>query len=184
MVKFLGSIVATLAVAFVLTGCGGAGPAVVSQPPSGGNPPGGGNPGPNNLACDVMTLGAGGNLNGFRPFPSDNLWNKDVSNSPVDPNSNAIINFIGGGIGLHPDFGSGQFQGSNIGIPYIVVGGSQAGVNVNFTAYGDESDPGPMPIPANAPIEGDPNPGSGDRHVLVLDNRNCFLYELYSSDAN
>jgi len=54
-------------------------------------------------------------------------------------------------------------------------------VPVNFTAYGDESDPGPMPVPANAPIEGYPNPGNGDRHVLVLDNANCWLYELYSS---
>jgi hypothetical protein len=57
-------------------------------------------------------------------------------------------------------------------------------VNINFSAYGSESDPGPMPIPANAQIEGYPNPGSGDRHVLVLDNSNCFLYELYSASAN
>jgi hypothetical protein len=52
---------------------------------------------------------------------------------------------------------------------------------INYTAYGAESDPGPMPIPLTAPIEGYPNPGSGDRHVLVLDRANCFLYELYSS---
>ncbi len=58
---------------------------------------------------------------------------------------------------------------------------SQALIPVNFTAYGDESDAGPMPIPLTAPIEGYPNPGKGDRHVLVLDNTNCFLYELYSS---
>jgi hypothetical protein len=41
-----------------------------------------------------------------------------------------------------------------------------------------------MPIPANAAIEGYPNPGNGDRHVLVLDNGTCFLYELYNSVAN
>ena len=102
---------------------------------------------------------------------------------PVDVNSGAIINFIGPAVGLHPDFGSGQFQGSNIGIPYVVVAGTQAAVNVNFTAYGDESDPGPMPFPPNAPIEGDPNPG-GDRHVLVLDNSDCFLYEFFNSVPN
>jgi hypothetical protein len=130
-----------------------------------------------------MSAGQGASLNGFRPFASDNLWNQDVSASPVDPNSTAIINFIGPTIGLHPDFGSGEYQGSNIGIPYVVVAGTQAPVTVNFTAYGDESDPGPMPIPGNAPIEGDPNPG-GDRHVLVLDNSNCFLYELFNSVAN
>ena len=41
-----------------------------------------------------------------------------------------------------------------------------------------------MPIPANANIEGYPNPGTGDRHVLVLDNGNCWLYELYGSSVN
>jgi hypothetical protein len=131
-----------------------------------------------------MSLGQGASLNGFRPFASDNLWNTDISNAPVDANSAAIINFIGPSIGLHPDFGSGQYQGSNIGIPYVVVGGSQAEATINFSAYGDESDPGPMPVPANAAIEGDPNPGNGDRHVLVLDNNNCFLYELYSAYPN
>jgi hypothetical protein len=55
---------------------------------------------------------------------------------------------------------------------------------VVFTAYGDESDPGPMPIPVTAEIEGYPAPGSGDRHVLVLDNNNCWLYELYNSYPN
>jgi hypothetical protein len=64
------------------------------------------------------------------------------------------------------------------------VDGTQSPVSINFTAYGDESDPGPMPIPGNASIEGDPNPGNGDRHVLVLDIGNCFLYELYSSYPN
>ena len=131
-----------------------------------------------------MSTGSGASLKGFVPFTSSNLWNTDISSAPVDPNSGPIINFIGVNIGLHPDFGAGQYNGSNMGIPYIVVGGSQAMATINFTAYGDESDPGPMPVPANAPIEGDPNPGSGDRHVLVLDNSNCFLYELYSSYPN
>ena len=131
-----------------------------------------------------MSVGQGASLNGFRPFASDSPWNTDISASPIDANSDAIINFIGGSIGLHPDFGAGQYQGSNIGIPYVVVAGSQMPVTVDFTAYGDESDPGPMPVPANASIEGDPNPGSGDRHVLVLDNNSCFLYELYSAYPN
>jgi hypothetical protein len=131
-----------------------------------------------------MTAAQGGSLNGFRPFTANNLWNTDISNAPVDPNSNSIMNFIGASVGLHPDFGSGQYAGSDIGIPYVVVDNTQSFVNINFTAYGSESDPGPMPVPANAPIEGDPNPGNGDRHVLVLDNSSCFLYELYSSYAN
>jgi hypothetical protein len=144
---------------------------VTSQ--SGGNPP------PN--ACSVMSVGQGASLNGFLPFPSDNLWNQNIASAPVDPNSAAIINYIGAGDPVHPDFGSGEYNGSSIGIPYIVVDSSQVTVAINFTAYGDESDPGPMPVPATAPIEGYPNPGSGDRHLLVLDNSNCWLYELYSS---
>ena len=101
----------------------------------------------------------------------------------VDANSTAIINYIGSTTGLHADFGSGLYNGSNMGIPYVIVDGTQAGVNIT-AQYSDESDPGPMPIPASAPIEGYPNPGNGDRHVLVLDSANCFLYELYSSYPN
>jgi hypothetical protein len=140
-----------------------------------------GSGGPPPSACSGMSLGQNASLNGFLPFPSSNAWNQDVSNAPVDPNSNAIINFIGPSVPVHPDFGSGQYNGSYMGIPYVIVGTRQSFVPINFTAYGDESDPGPMPVPANAPIEGYPNPGSGDRHVLVLDNTNCWLYELYSS---
>ncbi|HEY2251186.1 MAG TPA: IPT/TIG domain-containing protein, partial [Planctomycetaceae bacterium] len=131
--------------------------------------------------CAQMSLGQGASLNGFVPFSAASGWNQDVSTAAVDSNSTAIINFIGGTIGLHADFGSGEFDGSTIGIPYVVAGTQQPLVPVNFTAYGDESDPGPMPIALNDPIEGDPNPGTGDRHVLVLDNANCFLYEMDSS---
>ena len=131
--------------------------------------------------CSQMSLGQGASLNGFVPFSPASGWNQDVSTAAVDSNSTAIINFIGGSIGLHADFGSGLYQGSTIGIPYVVAGAQQPEIPVNFTAYGDESDPGPMPIALNDPIEGDPNPGTGDRHVLVLDNANCFLYEMDSS---
>jgi hypothetical protein len=131
--------------------------------------------------CSSMSTGQGVSLNGFVPFSSENLWNKDVSSAAVDPNSASILGFIGSGIGLHPDFGAGLYNNSSMGIPYSVVDGSQSLMPINYTAYGAESDPGPMPIPLTAPIEGYPNPGSGDRHVLVLDRTNCFLYELYSS---
>jgi len=149
---------------------------VTSQ--SGGNPPP-----PPPPVCSVMTAGQGGSLNGFVPFPADNLWNQDISSAPVDPNSAVIINFIGASVPVHPDFGSGLYNGSIMGIPYEVVDSSQGPVTINFTAYGDESDPGPMPIPLNAPIEGDPNP-SGDQHVLILDNANCWLYELYNASPS
>ncbi|GAB3267720.1 hypothetical protein [Chitinimonas naiadis] len=128
------------------------------------------------------SLGAGGSLNGAVAFPADNAWNKDISGAPVDANSANLISTIGAGRGLHPDFGAGLYDGAPIGIPYQVVSGSQAKVNIRFTAYGDESDPGPFPVPATAPIEGQrPDGGSfeGDRHVLILDRDNNRLYELY-----
>ena len=132
-------------------------------------------------SCSQMSAGQGASLNGFLPFPSDNLWNKDISSASVDSNSAAIITYVGSTVGIHPDFGSGQYNGSYMGIPYTVVDATQPLIPINYQAYGAESDPGPMPIPLTAPIEGYPNPGSGDRHVLVLDSANCFLYELYSS---
>ncbi len=131
--------------------------------------------------CGQMSIGQGASLNGFIPFSSASPWNEDLSSAAVDSNSANIINFIGATIGLHPDFGSGEYQGSTIGIPYTVAGLQQPSIPINFTAYGDESDPGPMPIALTDPIEGYPNPGNGDRHVLVLDNSNCFLYEMDSS---
>ena len=133
-------------------------------------------------SCSQMALGRMASLNGFIPFPADSAWNQDISSVPVDPNSANYINFIGSSTPLHPDFGAGLYDGSSMGIPYLVVSpGSSPLAKINYTAYGSESDPGPMPIPKNAPIEGFPNPGDGDRHVLVLDRDNCWLYELYSS---
>ncbi|MES2069571.1 MAG: hypothetical protein V4488_04435 [Pseudomonadota bacterium] len=132
-------------------------------------------------------LGIGASLNGALPFPADNAWNLDISAAPVDPASNALIASIGLNAGLHPDFGSGLYQGAPIGIPYTVVDSTQAKVTVAFQAYADESDAGPYPIPRNAPIEGQTSNGSafgGDRHVLVLDRGANRLYELYNAFPN
>jgi hypothetical protein len=131
-------------------------------------------------SCSGMSLGRGASLNGFIPFPADNAWNQDISTAPVDPDSDNYINFMGSSTPLHPDFGAGLYGGQTIGIPYIVVSAPPF-VPILYTAYGSESDPGPMPVHTNAPIEGYPNPGDGDRHVLVLDRTNCWLYELYHS---
>jgi len=181
--KRLPAATGVLALALACYNCGGglSGSSIGSGGSGGGSGSGGGN---NQSACSAMSAGQGASLNGFRPFSSASLWNQDISGAAVDPNSSAIINFIGSSVGMHADFGSGQYQGSNIGIPYSVVSGTQAPVSITFTAYGSESDPGPMPLPGNAPIEGDPNPGNGDRHVLVLDNSNCFLYELFGAAPN
>jgi len=134
--------------------------------------------------CSGMSLGAGASLNGFVPFQTSSLWNTDISNAPVDPNSTNIINFIGSTVTLHPDFGAGTFHNQTLGIPYQVVAGTQAKVTVTLGAFASESDPGPEPIPSNALIEGYPKPGNGDRHVLVLEKDGCWLYELYHATLN
>ncbi len=131
--------------------------------------------------CSGMSLGAGASLNGFVPFPASSLWNTDISNSPVDPNSANIINYIGSSVTLHPDFAAGTYKNQTIGIPYQVEAGTQPKVAVTLGVNADESDPGPEPIPSNAEIEGYPKPGNGDRHVLVLDKDGCWLYELYNA---
>jgi hypothetical protein len=158
--------------------------AAVNVQVTGGQSGGGGGGGGTALACSVMSAGEGGSLNRFVPFDPSSLWNQDISSASVDPNSANIINFIGSSDPVHPDFGAGLYNGSSIGIPYSVVDSQQGFVNVTFNAYGDESDPGPMPIPSNAEIEGYPAPGNGDRHVLTLDNNNCWLYELYGASVN
>ena len=112
-------------------------------------------------------------------FPADHIWNAAVDDLPLDPNSAAYINTIGAESTLHPDFGSGTWAGYPIGIPYVIVPGTQPKEPVRFV-YADESDPGPYPIPLDPPIEGDPD-GDGDRHLLILDQDNCLLFELYAA---
>ena len=175
----LAFVISVATVLVFLAACSG----VANQSGNGGNGGGGGGngggTGGSKLACNGMSTGQTASLNGFVPFTSSNLWNTDISSAPVDPNSSTIITNWVGSVNLHPDWGTDP----TYGIPYVVVNGSQSLVNVNLQAYGSESDPGPMPVPANAPVEGGSS-STGDRHVVVLDNGNCFLYELYNSSVN
>lgn len=109
-------------------------------------------------------------------FPANNPWNTDISTRAVHSRSAAWVASIGTSTKLHPDFGT-FWDGGPIGIPFVHVGAGQPKVPVSFE-YDDESDPGPYPIPANAPIEGGAS-GDGDRHVLVIDDAACKLYELF-----
>jgi hypothetical protein len=111
-------------------------------------------------------------------FPADNPWNRDVSRDPVDPSSDALIASCGGAAQLHPDFGT-TLDGAPWGIPFVTVRGSQARVPVSFD-FDDESDPGPYPIPPDAPIEGGAQ-AAGDRHVIVVDVDGWRLYELFDA---
>jgi hypothetical protein len=111
--------------------------------------------------------------------PADNPWRKDISHAPLNRHSAAWVRSVGRHVNLHPDFGSNP----SYGIPYVVVPGDQPGVPVRFGPYGDESDPGPYPVPPGAPIEGGRR-SDGDRHLLVVRRPQapggaCGLFELY-----
>jgi hypothetical protein len=118
----------------------------------------------------------GPSLAGCPIFPSSNAWNTDVSGFPLHPRSSQIIDTIQsvGGDDLHPDFGSNPAYG----IPFVVVPDTQPNVPITYTAYGDESDPGPFPIPLDAPVEGGSG-ATGDRHVVVVQQGTCELFELF-----
>jgi hypothetical protein len=157
-----------LAMAFIVAGAAGAIPAVLWDPPR---------------VRRHLHVGTGQDiaptLAGCSVFPADNVWNARVDHLPVDPHSADYVATVGNTTGLHPDFGSGTWDGGPIGMPYVVVPGNQPLVAVSFE-YADESDPGPYPIPADAPIEGGAA-SSGDRHILVVDRDRCRLYELFDA---
>jgi hypothetical protein len=113
-----------------------------------------------------------------RIFPESNVWNRRVDKLPVHERSRAIIRSIGRSEGLHPDFGSGLYQGRPIGIPITVVGEGQRKSRVRFQ-YASESDRGPYPIPKDVKIEGG-RKSTGDRHALIVHEDECRLYELFA----
>ncbi len=119
---------------------------------------------------------AGPSLGGCEVFPGDNPWNVSVVDNDVHPDSATWIARLGADRNAHPDFGA-NFGGGPFGIPFVIVDDSQPDVPITFTAYGDESDPGPYPVPLDAPVE-----GGSDRHVLVLDSEACTLYELFAAE--
>jgi hypothetical protein len=121
-------------------------------------------------------------VGGCTIFPANNLWNADVSHYRLDPRSDRYIASIqndgSGQTNLHADFG----EDPTYGIPFVVVPSTQPRVPIRFEAYASQSDPGPYPIPANAPVEGGTN-ACCDRHVLVLQSGTCELFELYHAHS-
>jgi hypothetical protein len=117
-------------------------------------------------------------IGGCQIFPANNLWNADVSRYPIDPKSDRYIASIqndgSGQTNLHADFG----ENPTYGIPFVVVPSTQKLVPIRLRAYASQSNPGPYPIPPNAPVEGGLN-ACCDRHVLVLQSGTCELFELY-----
>lgn len=116
-------------------------------------------------------------------FPANHALNTRIDNLPVHPNSANIINGMGSGTALHPDFGTSWNDDGvvrQMGIPYNVVGEGQSLVPISFVYYPEESDPGPWPIPHNPFIETVfdwRDTQDGDRHMLIVDSINQLLYE-------
>lgn len=141
------------------------------------------------LAGPGTAQGADPTIGGCPVFPADSVWNTPVDALPADPNSARFVAGIGRDAALKPDFGAGIFDGAPMGIPYVVVPMSQPKVEIRYQAFADEpavaeeSDSGPYPIPANAPIEGGPN-SRDDRHVIVVQQGSCTLFELYKAVSN
>ncbi len=127
------------------------------------------------LATALAAWGRAPSVGRCPVFPPSSPWNQRVDKLPVRADSANMIDTIGADIPLHPDFGSGRWQGGKIGIPYTVVAGSEPAKPVPFSdaAY---SDNGSYPIPVNAAVEDRP-----DRHVVVVDRAACRLYELYEA---
>lgn len=133
---------------------------------------------------DVCTLGCESSVCGEIAadcplFPEDNIWNTPIDTLPLAEHSDAYVASIGADVGLHPDFGAGLYEGTPLGIPFVRVPADQLMVDVALEVL-EESDPGPYPIPTDAPIEGG-SCGSGDRHVIVVQEGACLLYEMYNA---
>jgi hypothetical protein len=161
--------VAIIALALAVAACG---LAVAKKKHHHGKPPRG--PYPSLGACPVFPQSSAA---ANAPSGADeSAWNQDVSQAPLDPNSDNYIAYIAahGGDFVHPDFGSPR----EYGFPYAVVGKKQRRTKVHFTAYGDESTHGAYRVPLNALVEGGEG-SDGDRHVLAVDRKRCKLYELY-----
>jgi hypothetical protein len=161
--------VAIIALALVVAACG---LAVAKKKHHHGKPPRG--PYPSLGACPVFPQSSAA---ANAPSAADeSAWNQDVSQAPLDPNSDNYIAYIAahGGDFVHPDFGSPR----EYGFPYAVVGKKQRRTKVHFTAYADESTHGAYRVPLNALVEGGQG-SDGDRHVLAVDRKRCKLYELY-----
>lgn len=119
-------------------------------------------------------------------YPEDNAFNQVISTWPVHENSANII----------AANGPNNPMRYNADMAYVLVPPGQARVDMSIGAYANESDPGPFPIPNNLPIENWPvqfqdeinnagltlkdvqENGEGDRHAIVVDPVNRFLYEF------
>ena len=143
-----------------------------------GSPPYGGSEGSSIPVAEAK--GIGPHIGNCEVLPPDNVWNTPITSLKKDPKSDTYIASIGPQAKLHPDFGSSPLSG----IPYAVIPTNTRHVHVDFENR-DESDLGNYPVPPNAPIEGGASASEGsDRHVILVDEQRCLLYELFSAKVN
>jgi hypothetical protein len=170
----------------IVLACGDRGPTGPSVQP---NVPPASSPAPGGSSTSAVRLTD--DFEGRRLFPPDNWWNQEITNAPVDPRSDAFVDFVGRTRTAHPDFGPPPY-----GIPYVGVGGTEPRTPITFVDYGSESDDGfggekGYPIPEAAKtqpnfVEGGVTGGGadGDRHLLIVDRDRWVLYELFAARWN
>jgi hypothetical protein len=108
-------------------------------------------------------------------FPTDNIWNRDISALPVHVKSGTWVGTIGAAKNFYVGFSPGRF-----GMRYVLVDGTTPKVSLTFGQNPAESDPGPYPFTASTPLEA----GTIDAHAFMIDTTTCTLYELYNASWN
>src|SRR5947208_2278948 len=133
-------------------------------------------------------------LAAMQVFPADSAWNEDISRRPTLTNSDAMIAQISGDL-LSTRRTLRAFNEMN----FALIPDAQPLVPINFTLYGDESDPSPYPIPSNLPVETWPsgtglltlqqwqqnvNNDRGDRHTIIVQPGTGFIWETWLTKLN
>jgi len=131
---------------------------------------------PPSTVAPTQTTTDGPTLANCPMFPANNFWNTRVDSLPIHPDSDSWIESIGPDEEFHMDFGSGEWDGGPIGIPFNVISSATVNKYTFDFYYPDESDAGPYPIPDNPNIE-----YSSDHHILTVDTDTCTLYEIYDA---
>lgn len=140
------------------------------------------------IASETAASRAGAHtVGGCAVLPADSPWNQRIDKRPVWKQSSPIVAEQAAGAELHLDLGATE---DYYGIPVNIVDADQPLLPLSFGVdgedYGEESDRGPVFIPADAAIEGgseaDPDPDKGDRHVLAVRRGTCDLIELYAAE--
>ena len=112
-------------------------------------------------------------------FPSDSVFNTDISSLPVNTQSQTWMGNMAQNANLHADMGTfAQWYG----MPVNVAPPPTTGVTPTFLYNSDSDHPAEgYPIDQSTLIEGGPSaPSTSDRHALVINKNLCKLYEIFN----